>query len=77
MPYLATDYIVYGRDFGYGFHRYVRDLIYYSKSSNASMMLSVIYEKGVEEKLYVWLSIMCDGIIEMNFWREKIEVLED
>ena len=57
------------KEFGHDFHRYVRDLIYYSKSSNATMMLSMIYEKGVEEKLYAWLSTMCDGIIEMNFER--------
>ncbi len=57
------------KEFGHDFHRYVRDLIYYSKSSNATIMLSMIYEKGVEEKLYVWLSTMCDSIIEMNFER--------
>ncbi len=57
------------KEFGPDFHRYVRDLIYYSKSSNATMMLSMIYEKGVEEKLYMWLSTMCDGIIEMSFER--------
>ncbi len=39
--------------------------------SDAAMMLSVIYEKGVEEKLYVWLSIMCDDVIEMDFGENK------
>ncbi len=57
------------KEFGNDFHRYVRDLIYYSKSSNATIMLSMIYEKGVEEKLFVWLSTMCDSIIEMSFER--------
>lgn len=59
------------KEFGEGYHRFLRDLVYYVKSIGGIVFLSKVLTRY--EKSFTWLSTIVDGIIELKLVRKNNE----